>query len=77
MLGLFKRANKEYLSVENTGSALEVFRHWVEAAQPIRKYQVQWRVVFDISPQDWNYSDTEVNETSFKDKAEETGKWQI
>lgn len=77
MLGLFKRANKEYLSAETTGSTLEVFRHQVEVAQPISKYQVQWRVVFDISPQHWNYSDTEVNETSFTDKAEETGKWQI
>lgn len=74
MLGLFNRTNKEYLSAETTGSALEVFRHQVEEAQLIRKYQMQSRVVFDISSQDWSYSDTEGNETSFIHNVEETGK---
>lgn len=75
MLGLFKRTNKEYLSAETVGSALEVFRYRVEAGQLILKYQMQSKVVlFDISSQDWNYSDTEGNETSFKHNVEETGK---
>lgn len=53
MLGLFKRTNKEYFSAETEGSALEVFRQQVQASQLIRKYQMQSRVVFDISSQDW------------------------
>jgi len=74
MLGHFKRTNKEYLSAEIVGSVSEVFRHQVEVVQHIRKYRMQSGVVFDISSQDWNYSDTEGNETSFIHNVEETGK---
>lgn len=77
MLGLLKRTNKEYLSAETVGSALEVLRHQVKAAQLIRKYQMQSRVGFGISSQDWNYSETEGNKTSFIHNVEDTGKLQI